>query len=270
MRQASVQCFLFNSRSLKNKLSELHCFLSNSPDCVFVCESWRNDTVTDTMPDPSGKYTVLRRDRAEQRTGGEVCALVLKQYTCRQLFLSTTCDDLRSDSGCDILYLEILLGHPKFRIILIYRPPNSCFKFHIVSSQAIALDKLLTLFVDPHLTDSTIILGDFNLPGINWFNSCTKIDGIPERIFNCMSFLGMHQIVTQPTRIASTGQSSILDLILTNDPLSINVGNYLSPFSTSDHLMIHFSIYHMQAQSVVFNDITPNVTHLPEYECRLR
>ena len=64
-----------------------------------------------------------------------------------------------------------------------------------------------------------------------------------------MSHLGMSQLVTQPTRITNTGQANILDLIFTNDPLSINIVNFLPPFSTSDHLMIDFVIYYNSVAS---------------------
>jgi len=55
---------LLNARSLKNKLADLHVFLHcNSPDLVFVTESWLDDSVTDGVIDPSGLYSVYRHDR---------------------------------------------------------------------------------------------------------------------------------------------------------------------------------------------------------------
>ena len=189
----------------------------------------------------------------------------LKKYNCRHISLSVTCNDLCNESGCDILHFEIVLSHDKFRMILIYRPPHSCNKVETTLHQTAALDKLLNELVDPRLLDTTIILGDFNLPSINWSNSFTKIDGIHDTIFNCMSSLGMHQIITQPTRITSTSQTSILDLIFTNDPLSTNIIDYLPPFSTSDHLMIHFSVYYHSANHSV-DDIKPINTYLPKYD----
>ena len=75
----------------------------------------------------------------------------------------------------------------------------------------------------------------------------------------------MSQLVTQPTRIANTGHANILDLILTNDPLSINIINYLPPFSTSDHLMIHFIIYYNSVSNIP-DDTDLHETHLPKYD----
>ena len=73
----------------------------------------------------------------------------------------------------------------------------------------------------------------------------------------------MSQLVTQPTRITNTGQSNILDLIFTNDPLSINIVNFLPPFSTSDHLMIDFVIYY---NSVASDKSDSHETYLPKYD----
>ena len=138
-----------------------------------------------------------------------------------------------------------------------YRPPN------IDKYANFALIKLLSSLVDPHLLDSTIVLGDFNLPFINWSNSCVRNDGIHDSIFDCMTSLGMSQLVTQPTRISNTGQSSTLDLIFTNDPLSINIVNYMPPFSTSDHLMIHFEIYYNTGPNTAPDDVNSDEIYLP-------
>ena len=90
-----------------------------------------------------------------------------------------------------------------------------------------------------------------------------RSDGIHDSIFNCLSVLGMSQLVTQLTRIAKTGHANILDLILTNDPLSINIINYLPPFGTSDHLMIHFIMYYNSVSNIP-DDL--HETHLPKYD----
>ena len=169
-------------------------------------------------------------------------------------------DVLCSGSGCDVLHFEIILKSCKFRIILVYRPPNSDRYANI------ALAKLLSSLVDPHLLDTTIILGDFNLPCIDWSNSHVKIDGIHDCIFNCMSSLGMSQLVTQPTRIANTGHSNILDLIFSNDPLSIGVINYLPPFSTSDHMTIEFIIHCNNDLTTPPVDAGFDETYLPMFD----
>ena len=46
----------------------------------------------------------------------------------------------------------------------------------------------------------------------------------------------------EPTRCCSSGTDNILDLILSNDQLSIIVNEYSDPLGTSDHIIIDFSI----------------------------
>ena len=126
------------------------------------------------MIDPNGIYNIIRCDRADNRAGGGVCVLLRKIFNLRRIPMSPDCEVLCTDSGCDILHFEILLKHVKFRIILFYRPP--CPSRNLTSSAALV--KLLSTLVDPHLINTTIILGDFNLPFIDWSNSCARSDGI--------------------------------------------------------------------------------------------
>ena len=68
---------MFNSRSLLNKLPDLHHALYDNSDidCVLVTASWLHDGMTDGLLDPKQVYTVLRCDRAKHRGGG-VCVLL--------------------------------------------------------------------------------------------------------------------------------------------------------------------------------------------------
>ena len=93
----------------------------------------------------------------------------------------------------------------------------------------------------------TIILGDFNLPKINWVDVGTVYDGIPDIMFDCMSSLGMIQFVIEATGIGNTGIENILDLVFSNDPLSVNIDSMHPPLSTSDHNLIEFEVFFPQA-----------------------
>ena len=78
-------CVLFNARSLRNKLSELHLMLyHDNPSLVFVTESWLDSSITDGMIDPQGLYCVYRHDRSF-RVGGGVLALVSRRFQSYQI-----------------------------------------------------------------------------------------------------------------------------------------------------------------------------------------
>ena len=107
------------------------------------------------------------------------CVLLRKIFHFRRILMSSDCDVLCADSGCEVLHFEIVLKNVKFRIILLYRPP--CLSRNSNSSNYLV--KLLTALVDPHLVDTTVILGHFNLPYIDWLNSCARSDGIHDTVF---------------------------------------------------------------------------------------
>ena len=81
-----------------------------------------------------------------------------------------------------------------------------------------------------------------------------------------MSSLGMTQFVCEPTRVSKTNSDNILDLIFSNDPISVHVSNHMPPLSTSDHHIIEFSIFFpSNTNNLLTNDGTPSV-RLPIYD----
>ena len=113
-----------------------------------------------------------------------------------------------------------------FKIILLYRPPNST-----LTEDEILIDNLFDLCLsNTHL----ILLGDFNLD-VNWAQG--KANNINSRkfleLFECC---GLVQQVEEPTR-----GDVILDIILTSAPILDNV-SVLPPFVSSDHNLISFEI----------------------------
>jgi hypothetical protein len=86
-----------------------------------------------------------------------------------------------------------------------------------------------------------ILLGDFNFPDIDW-NSHTSTT-LNNCFLDCISSLGMIQFVSDPTRFSNSTASNTLDLIFSNEPLSVQITNHLPPLSTSDHSIIEFLIF---------------------------
>ena len=68
---------------------------------------------------------------------------------------------------------------------------------------------------------STIILGDFNLPLIDWSNNSSPHDNVHDTFLDCFRHLGMTQFVTVPTRYNSKGDGNILDIILCNNCMAV-------------------------------------------------
>ena len=138
----------------------------------------------------------------------------------RQIDLSNKIDSLCNIINCDLICFDISIKLVTYNFILLYRPPNSSLnKADFSSHKAITmLTNIINSSVNPQYT--TIIAGDFDLPEINWQDNTFPTDGIHNVFIDSVSNLGLHQFITEPTRISNTGTANTLDLIFSNDPCS--------------------------------------------------
>ena len=68
---------LFNARSLKNKICDLHCHLNNNNlDIVCITETWLHSSTPDSVVIGDTDFSIFRKDRCNNREGGGVCILV--------------------------------------------------------------------------------------------------------------------------------------------------------------------------------------------------
>ena len=114
---------------------------------------------------------------------------------------------------------------PKLLLICLYIPPNCTREYQQETLHAIS-----------NVQDdaSTIILGDFNTPDINWLTLCA---GSPfsRNLCNTLHHLNYLQLVNAPTHQAG----NILDLILTNAPHRIsNIVVGTDSTLNSDHFLV--------------------------------
>ena len=233
---------LFSARSIKNKLPDLHHLIyTNNLSCVFISETWLNDGVTDSMLDPERRFNIYRKNR-HNRPGGGTMAMIPTSFKSYEYEMNVEEQCLSDNCGCEILCVDIFFHKHKYRCIILYRPPSSCFKSrHDLLEKTSSLNNLITRLTHPSIT--TIVLGDFNLPKINWSTLEIPNDGIHDVIYQCFSSLGYTQFVHDVTHLSITGNSNTLDLIFSNDCMSINVEDITAPLGTSDHSVIHFKIF---------------------------
>ena len=83
----------------------------------------------------------------------------------------------------------------------------------------------------------TFILGDFNLPDIDWSQYHAPDNIIYNTILNFVNSYGLTQFVKQSTR-----DNNILDLVLSTSVKIISNIDILPPIGTSDHNVIVFLI----------------------------
>ena len=90
-----------------------------------------------------------------------------------------------------------------------------------------------------------IIVGDFNLPGIDWTHWIPKNhrqNNLEFKFIECIRDTFLFQHIKHPPRSRGTNNPNILDLILTNEDNSINDIQYMCPLGKSDHSVIYFEI----------------------------
>ncbi len=92
-----------------------------------------------------------------------------------------------------------------------------------------------------------IIVGDLNLPGIDWESWTSKSDSTTDLNFNFIESLRdcylVHSVyVSRSTRVHGNNNPNVLDLIITNNITEINNLEFLSPLGNSDHCELQLSI----------------------------
>ena len=185
---------------------------------VAITETWLTSNVFNNEILPN-QYIIYHNDR-RSRGGGVLIAV--RTHIISKL--------LPSPTNLEMLTVELKL--PK-RLILcvVYLPPDP------TSSQIRSLSDHISQFQQSH---SVVLLGDFNLPHINWETMCGNCRA-SEDLCDMTFELNLVQLITYPTHI----HGNILDLILTNDEDLITNVSVNSPECSqisSDHFPISFSI----------------------------
>lgn len=203
--------------------------ISTNVDIAFITETWFSDTnVCDAEVSCSDKFQVFRRDRKTR--GGGVLILVKSALTC--VPVHTHLDD-----DIELIVVDLIINNRRIRCVCVYFSPTG--------STDLLVDRMNRLCcVLESLCDSdvsTYIVGDFNLPLIDWNNwQCPGKNTVTkESIFlEFCGKLGLNQLVDRPTRLKS---GNLLDLVLCNDGSIDFVHLYNSPF-VSDHSVVNFCI----------------------------
>lgn len=193
-------------------------------DLVCICETWLNDTVLNNEILPG--YSIFRRDRVSKTGGGVLIAVKSDLHAVRRA-------DLERENT-EMVVVEIFtLGKPLI-LYTFYRPPDSN------NNDLIELNASLRAIAE---SSCAILIGDFNIPALDWADSSSPIDlqGTPagEKLCDLVEDNFLFQFVNGPTHIAGNK----LDLILCNCPEVIQDFSTHSPGVSefpSDHYIVDF------------------------------
>ena len=145
----TLNCALINARSLCNKKEEMESYVyENTPDMVFVTESWANENTVDSEFALNG-YITMRKDR---RDGGVLIHAKVE--------VSAQCDIELSDCNEEILWCRLAEGN-----ILAGVCYNSTSNMQEV--EAIIHSNIIKA-CSRTSNKEVMLCGDFNHNTINW------------------------------------------------------------------------------------------------------
>ena len=128
----------------------------------------------------------------------------------------------------------------KNRIIVVYRPPYSD-----LSAQRNMVDIVSCLQTSTAVNYPSIIIGDFNLPHMDWNFITGPCDSLYDPFSNFIHDGGFTQFVSSPTRAAN-----IFDIVLSNDLYLVSdcwtecpLGFNSSLSKPSDHCSVYFNLH---------------------------
>lgn len=213
-----------NCRSVLNKLESLECLLLDlEPDFVALTETWLNNDILDSEVTPPN-YNIIRKDRPTR--GGGVALMIKReiQYTV-----------LPEVEGVEAVFLKLKFSLHTTIVGCCYRSPTS------------GEDSMQSLYnyIEQNIQSARfILLGDFNLPDIDW-QSMKFHSACSDVVIDTMLRFNLHQVVNQPTRVQGE-TSNILDLIF--------LSNHFPADETKIEVMDGISDHKLTLCTVPFRD----------------
>lgn len=218
---------LINARSLLPKIHHLQSASTVlNPTFICVTETWLSNAVVDASIALPG-YTIFRKDRSSTQGGG--CIIYVKNT------VQASEVDLPSASSIgdntDSIWVCTSQSASCLLLGCVYNPPPCSTR---------TISNLCDLFsrVQSLEYDTKVIVGDFNLPEVNWDTQNTKQIDQPRytELKAILNSNGWVQQVQQPTRGVH-----LLDLIFTAGSIhsQVEVGPL---FPESDHKMVYAAL----------------------------
>ena len=205
-----------NVNGLCNKVNTIRDTL-NMPDCIdlfLVSETHLTSTISNAAIQIPG-YEVIRNDSGESSKHG-VCAFIR--------------DGIKFDN-VDFGHNNVLgfrLTSLNVYVYVIYRPPSNSVNQN---------DGLIMYLQDRCADKETVLMGDFNLPTVDWTADSISTTSASDRKFlDLFDSLGLTQWIQDSTFPRS---GNTLDLILSTEADRIGNAGVLPPPPGCDHCAIH-------------------------------
>lgn len=190
-----------------------------------------DDTITDSLLDPFNHYIIYRIDRKESRGGG---LLLLVPNTIQSQPVSAL---FNSTLTWESLVIKLHINKQVFGLGLFYRTPK------YQKNDNIRSEFLNTVKEASQIGSSCFIIGDFNLPNIDWGNIHKLHRKMEQEFIEAVTTSSLIQLINEPT-IEATG--NCVDLLLTNaedfiDHFKVEEEFAYNTEKKSDHKTIHIT-----------------------------
>lgn len=218
----------FNIRSLCSSFDEFSDYIDTEQlDIVGLSETWLNRGVASQALGIEG-YRLVRRDRDHR--GGGVGLYVKNTYKFRVLDVAEHGDLLEQ------VWISLKIQGKSVCLGSIYRPPsenlNNCLR---------VLENTLISLLPSH--DFVLFGSDFNI-------DCLSNQGGSLTLNTFLNKYGLHQIITQPTRITNS-TSTLLDIIVTSSLDFVRDPEVVRMDDMSDHCLVKCSITCKRSPAVI-------------------
>ena len=229
--QNKIRLLILNCQSIFGKRAAFaEMVQSSDPHIIVGTESWLNPSIgsSECFPD---NYTVYRKDRDGTRAGGVFIAV-------KDDLIATHLISL--DVDCELIWISLQMFKSKqIHIGCFYRPPNK-------GSEPIKRLRESLSKIDFSKDPIVWIGGDFNVPDIDWNNTCRKPEqlciypqDLSQELLDLIQDFSLTQLAFEPNHNHQTRSNSvrnILDLLLVTNP------GCFSPIRTEPGISDHFKM----------------------------
>ena len=147
--------------------------------------------------------------------------------------------DINFQEGC-LLKIK-LRGGDSLLFACLYRSPTPS---ETSDDNNLNLNRIMRHVCNEQFTHKCFV-GDFNFKNINWSNYSTNEseESKEYRFLETVRDCFIHQHISKPTRIRGNNDPSLLDLVLSDEPLQVSNIKHHAPLGNSDHCVITFNFH---------------------------
>ena len=239
--QETLTIIYGNARSILSKINDLQALAEDKkPEIILVSETWLIDNINAAVLNIDG-YTLesnLRCDRKDTSNGIGGGLLVYSKLGLNIVPI----ENINSFNQYSSFTIKGKGKDNDLNVHLVYRPPSS--------NQT---NNDLLLEVLKSVDKNSIIIGDFNLPKIDWKTE-TGNDQKSRSFLEAIDEAELTQLVDFPTH----NRGNILDLVVTNIPEKVLYIDCLENLGNSDHSILSVEI-------ICSATVTSNEEYIPDW-----